>query len=223
MKRAAKATEKVFARVLPLIRIGATERGIADRMEEYAYTLPGVTSLAFPTIIASGPNGSQPHAEVTDRVFEEGDLVTVDFGVSLEGYASDMTRTFMLGAPSPTQRKIYGSVLRAQVAGIKAAKAGIACAALDAVCRDIIEKDGYGECFIHTTGHGVGTEVHEDPRLGKASEATLEAGMVVTIEPGIYIEGLGGVRIEDTILITDTGCEVFTPKMPKSLAANIIK
>ena len=216
MKCAAKATQKVFASALPFIRVGATEREIADRMEELAMALEGVDGLAFPTIIASGPNGAFPHAEITDRTLETGDLVTVDFGVMMGGYASDMTRTFVLGSLTQAQRKIYDSVKRSQAAGLAAAKAGMACADLDAVCRNIIDKDGYGEYFVHTTGHGVGTEVHEDPRLGKESEARLEAGMVVTIEPGIYIEGLGGVRIEDTVVITATGCEIITPLIPKN-------
>jgi len=216
MKRAAKATQTVFADALHFIRAGVTEREVADTMERLALEIDGVQGLAFPPIIASGPNGAQPHAEISDRELETGDLVTVDFGVTIDGYASDMTRTFLLGSVSQTQMKIYDSVKRAQAAGLAAAKAGIACAALDAVCRDMIEKDGYGEYFIHTTGHGIGTEVHEDPRIGKASDAFLEAGMVVTIEPGIYIEGLGGVRIEDTVIITETGCEVITPEIPKN-------
>jgi len=216
MKRAAKATQMVFASALPFIRAGITEREIAVRMEELALDIEGVSGLAFPPIIASGPNGAQPHAEITDRVLENGDMVTVDFGVTIDGYASDMTRTFLLGAVSAEQRKIYDSVKRAQAAGLAAAKAGIACAGLDAICRDIIEEDGYGEYFIHTTGHGLGTEVHEDPRIGKNSETFLESGMVVTIEPGIYIEGFGGVRIEDTVIITETGCENITPKIPKN-------
>ena len=217
MKRAARATQRVFAAALPFIRAGVTEREIASKMEMIALELDGVGGLAFPPIIASGPNGADPHAEVTDRVLESGDLVTVDFGVTVDGYASDMTRTFLLGPATPSQRKIYYSVKRAQAAGLAAAKAGMACAELDAVCRSIIEKDGYGEYFIHTTGHGVGTEIHEDPRIGKNSEAFLEAGMVVTVEPGIYIEGFGGARIEDTVVITETGCEIITPEIPKNL------
>ena len=216
MKRAARATQKVFASALPFIRVGVTEREIADKMEELALKIKGVSGLAFPTIIASGPNGAMPHAEVTDRVLESGDFVTVDFGVMVDGYASDMTRTFLLGTITHEQRKIYDSVKRSQAAGLKAAKAGIACADLDAVCRNIIERDGYGDYFIHTTGHGVGTEVHEDPRIGKTSEAFLETGMVVTIEPGIYIEGFGGVRIEDTVVITEKGCENITSQIPKN-------
>jgi len=217
LKRAAEATQAVFARALPYIRAGISERELADMMEAFALEIPGVTGLSFTPIIASGPNGAQPHAEVTDRLLESGDLVTVDFGVMFDGFAGDMTRTFMIGEPCEKQRDIYESVKRSQAAGIEAARAGIACAALDAVCRDLIEADGYGEYFVHTTGHGVGAEVHEDPRIGKNSEAFLEPGMVVTIEPGIYIEGFGGVRIEDTILITDTGCEILTPEIPKEL------
>jgi len=216
LKRAAKATQTVFANALPYICAGATEREIAGLMEALALNIKGVSGLAFTPIIASGPNGAQPHAEITDRSLEQGDLVTVDFGVMLGGYASDMTRTFLLGKVTEEKRRIYDSVKRSQAAGLAAAKAGMACAELDAVCRDIIKKDGFGEFFIHTTGHGIGTEVHEDPRLGNNSEAFLEAGMVVTIEPGIYIEGFGGVRIEDTVVITETGCEVITPAVPKN-------
>jgi len=222
MKRAARATQTVMARALPFICAGATERYVAGRMEAFAMEIEGVSGLAFPPIVASGPNGARPHAEVTDRAFEEGDFVTVDFGVLLDGYASDMTRTYMIGAPSVRQRKIYESVRRSQAAGVAAARAGMSCGELDAVCRDILEEDGYGEYFIHTTGHGVGAEVHEDPRIAKQSETILEAGMVVTVEPGVYIEGFGGVRIEDTVVITKTGCEIITPGISKALKRMII-
>jgi len=215
LRRAAKAAVTVFRRVLPYIRVGTAESEIANRMEKFALKIPGCSGPAFPTIIASGPNGAKPHAEITDRVFEKGDFVTVDFGLFLNGYASDMTRTFSLGEPSETQRKIYESVRRSLSAGLAAAKAGMACAALDAVCRGLIEKDGYGEYFIHTTGHGIGTEVHENPRIGKNSDEILEAGMVVTIEPGIYIEGLGGVRFEETVVILENGCEIITRGITK--------
>jgi Xaa-Pro aminopeptidase len=217
LKRAAKAAKSVIVRTLPFIRAGVSEIDIAEKMEAFAMEIKGVSGLAFPAIIASGPNGARPHAEVTSRKIEEDDFVTVDFGVTLDGYASDITRTYIIGNPSEKQRKIYMSVLRAQKAGIAAAKAGVACRDLDAVCRALIEKDGYGEYFIHTTGHGVGAEVHEDPRLGKNSEDILEPNMVVTIEPGIYIEGWGGVRIEDTVVITETGCEVITSGITKKL------
>ena len=210
-----------FVSALPLIRPGLTEKEIADHMREYALKLPGVSGLAFPPIVASGPNGAAPHAELTDRILKKGDMVTIDFGVLLDGFAGDMTRTFLLGAPTQKQRRIYESVRRSQAAGLAAAKAGITCAGLDAVCRSLIEDDGYGDYFIHTTGHGVGREVHEDPRLGRGSDDTLAAGMVVTIEPGIYIEGFGGVRIEDMVVITETGNENLTTEISKDLIDSI--
>ena len=217
LKRAAKAAVKAFVRTLPFIREGASEREIAGLLESFAMEIPGVSGLAYPAIVASGPNGAMPHAEITDRKIKAGDFVTVDFGVILDGFASDITRTFMIGEPTKEQRKIYRSVLKSQKAGIAAAIAGMPCSELDAVCRGLIEKDGYGDYFIHTTGHGIGTEVHEDPRIGTNSESSLEAGMAVTIEPGIYIEGYGGVRIEDTIVITGSGCEVITKGISKEL------
>lgn len=128
-----------------------------------------------------------------------------------------MTRTFSVGSPNEKQCSIYDSVLRAQMAGVHAARAGMTCGELDKICRDIIEEDGYGEYFIHTTGHGIGTEVHEDPRVGKNVDVMLEAGMAITIEPGIYINDFGGVRIEDTVILTEDGCEVITAGISKAL------
>jgi len=217
LKRAAKAVEEVFARALPFIKPGITEKRLAEIMKEFAFEIPGVEDLAYETIVASGPNGAKPHAELTDREILTGDMVTIDFGVKFGGYSSDITRTFLPAEPTEKQKKIFDSVLRAQEAGLKAARAGLECAALDAVCRGLIEKDGFAEYFIHTTGHGVGTEVHEDPRISAKSDEVLQAGMVVTIEPGIYIEGFGGVRIEDMVLITETGCEVITNGIEKNL------
>jgi Xaa-Pro aminopeptidase len=217
LRRAAQAGTAVFAQVLPLLRVGATERFLAAQMEAFAEALTGYGTyggLAFPAIIASGPNGANPHAEPTDRALGDGDFVTIDFGVIMDGYCSDMTRTFLLGTPTEKQREVYDSVLRAQAAGLAAARAGIRCKDLDRVCRSLIEKDGYGEYFIHTTGHGIGTEVHEDPRIGKENETVLAAGMAVTIEPGIYLKDWGGVRIEDTVILTEDGCEVITAGFP---------
>lgn len=220
LRRAAKAGTAVFEQTLPLIRAGTTERFLAARMEVFAEALEGYGTyggLSFLPIIASGPNGAEPHAELSDRAFEPGDFITIDFGVVIDGYCSDMTRTFLLGEPTEKQREVYDSVLRAQEAGLAAAKAGIKCRDLDRVCRSLIEKDGYGDYFIHTTGHGIGTEVHEDPRIGKEGETMLEADMVITIEPGIYLKDWGGVRIEDTVILTEDGCEVITAGIPKSL------
>ena len=220
LKRAAKAGTAVFEQILPQVKVGVTELFIAKQMEEIAESLQdyGVYGgLSFTPIIASGPNGAEPHAVPSDRVFESGDLITIDFGVIIDGYCSDMTRTFMLGDATDKQREIYSSVLRAQEAGISAARPGIKCMELDRVCRSLIEADGYGEYFIHTTGHGIGTEVHEDPRVGKESETILEVGMAITIEPGIYINGWGGVRIEDTVIITEDGCEIITDGISKNM------
>jgi Xaa-Pro aminopeptidase len=249
LKRAARAGSAAFARVLPMILPGVSERQIAELLEAFAQEACGAAygGLAFPPIIASGPNGAHPHAEPSDRVIEAGDFVTVDFGVIVEDYCSDMTRTFFisgaergtgaesahlappLSAPSaapilpararPTRKQIavYNAVYAAQTAGVLEARPGIMCRDLDRVCRGIIEDAGFGEDFIHTTGHGVGTEVHENPRIGKDSRETLAVGMVVTIEPGIYIEGWGGVRIEDTVVVTKSGCEVITRGIAKEL------
>ena len=220
LKRAAMAGTAVFEQILPLIKAGVSEISIAKQMEEIAESLDGYGTyggLSFPPIIASGPNGAEPHAVPSDRLFESGDLVTVDFGLVIDGYCSDMTRTFMLGEPTDKQREVYGSVLRAQEAGLAAARPGISCMELDRVCRSLIESDGYGEYFVHTTGHGIGTEVHESPRIGKDTELILEAGMAITIEPGIYIKDWGGVRIEDTIILTDDGNEIITSGISKDL------
>ncbi|MDR1798223.1 MAG: aminopeptidase P family protein [Clostridiales Family XIII bacterium] len=228
LKAAAAIGSEVFLRILPQLVPGATEKGLAARMTALAKEL-GADDLSFPPIIASGKNGAQPHAVPTNRMLRKGDFVTIDFGVTKDGFCSDMTRTFFVaggkasggkGAPRrPTakQARIYDIVLTAQLAGIEAARPGMACKDLDAVCRGIIEQAGFGRYFIHTTGHGVGTEIHEDPRIGKKSDAVLEAGMVVTIEPGVYIGGWGGVRIEDTVVITEEGCEVITLGVGKSL------
>jgi Xaa-Pro aminopeptidase len=220
LKRAARAGTAVFEQILPRIRAGVTERSLAAQMETFAEALNGCGAyggLSFPSIIASGPNGADPHAEPSDRALAPGDFITIDFGVMIDGYCSDMTRTFLLGAPTEKQRAVYDSVLRAQEAGLAAARGGIRCKDLDRVCRSLIEADGYGDYFIHTTGHGIGTEVHEDPRIGKESEAVLEANMAVTIEPGIYLKDWGGVRIEDTVILTEDGCEVITAGIPKEL------
>jgi Xaa-Pro aminopeptidase len=222
LRRAARAGSAVFAQTLPLLRVGVTERFIAAQMEAFAEALTGYGTyggLAFPAIIASGPNGADPHAEPTDRAFEPGDFVTIDFGVIIDGYCSDMTRTFLLGEPTEKQHEIYGSVLRAQEAGLSAARGNIISKDLDRVCRQIIEADGYGEYFIHSTGHGIGTEVHEDPRIAKDKETLLEAGMAITIEPGIYLKDWGGVRIEDTVILTPDGCEVITTGIGKELTS----
>ena len=164
---------------------------------------------SFDFIVASGDNGSMPHAVTGERKLSAGDMVTLDFGAKIDMYNSDMTRTFAMGKPSPKMRDIYNIVHEAQSAAQERLAPGKACKDIDKIARDIISKHGYGEFFGHGTGHGVGLNIHEEPRLSAQSETILEEGMVVTVEPGIYIPGLGGVRIENTCYITSDGYRSF--------------
>ncbi len=163
--------------------------------------MQGASGLSFETIVAFGKGGAEPHHVPTDCKLEKGMLVTIDMGAVYNGYCSDFTRTFAFGEISEKQRSIYEIVRQSQKFGVKAVKAGMDCAELDKVCRDYIEGNGYGEYFIHTTGHGVGKLVHESPRVGKNSTDVLENNMVITIEPGIYLPDEMGVRIEDMVIV----------------------
>ena len=199
------------------------ERGLVGRAEvEVAWDIAGAVhdqgaeDVAFPTIVAAGPNGALPHAIPGGRVIAAGDLVVIDMGARLDGYHSDITRTLAVGHVGDEQCAVYDVVLRAQLAGLHAAGGGVACADVDAAARRVIDEAGYGECFGHGTGHGVGLEIHEGPRVARGVRRPLAAGMTVTIEPGIYLEGRFGVRIEDTVVVTDTGCEPLTA-FPKEL------
>lgn len=188
------------------------ESGFAGRSElEIAGALEGRmrehgAEPSFPTIVASGENSALPHHSPSERIVAPGDLLTIDWGVVLDGYCSDGTRTFSVGAPSEDQREIYDLVLRAQEAGLGAVRAGVAGREVDAVARRIVEAGGHGEHFGHGLGHGVGLEIHEAPRLSTRSEDELVAGDVVTVEPGVYVPGRFGVRIEDIAIVTDDGC-----------------
>ncbi|MGO2639223.1 MAG: M24 family metallopeptidase [Corynebacterium flavescens] len=188
---------------------GRTEREVAADLE-YRMRMAGSERVSFDTIVASGPNSSMPHHSAGDRVIESGDLVTIDFGAHARGFNSDCTRTFVIGEANDFAREIYDLVLRAQLAGVAAATPGTKLVDVDAACRDIIEEAGYGEAFVHSTGHGVGLEVHEAPAAAKTGSGTLEAGMTLTIEPGVYVPGKGGVRIEDTLIITDGAPKIIT-------------
>jgi len=216
MRRAAAITDEAFRHILGFIRPGVTERDVAMELE-FTIRRLGAQGLAFETIVASGPRSSLPHGQPTDRVIEEGDLVTLDFGARYQDYCSDMTRTVMVGEPSAKQREIYEIVLEAQQRGVAACRPGITGKELDEVCRSYIREKGYGGHFGHGTGHGVGRFIHEGPRVSTRGEQdVLQPGMVVTIEPGIYLPGWGGVRIEDMVLVTETGCEVLS-RSPKEL------
>jgi len=201
--------DRGFEYICGFIKPGVTEAAISLELEIFMRH-QGASGTSFPFIIASGPRASLPHGEATDRVIREGDILTLDFGVIMEHYCSDMTRTVTVGVPPPEMEKIYYIVLEAQRAGLNAVKAGVAASAVDKAARDVIEAHGYGEFFGHGTGHGVGLAVHEAPRLAARDNTVLEAGMVVTVEPGIYLPGQGGVRIEDSVLVEQDGCRLLT-------------
>ena len=204
-----------FSHILEYIRPGMTELQVSDEIERTLMSL-GAEGLSFPTICVSGVNTTQPHGEPTDKVIEDGDFVTMDFGAVVEGYCGDMTRTIAVGHVSEKQREVYDVVLRSQLAGLDACRAGVRCRDIDAVSRNIIEDAGYGEFYIHGTGHGVGTEVHEAPTLNSRSDEILAEFMPVTVEPGIYIPNEFGVRIEDLAIITEFGI-INTVKSEKEL------
>ena len=192
------------------LKVGRTERQVAADLE-YRMRMAGAERTSFDTIVASGPNSAKPHHGAEDRVIEHGDLVTIDFGAHLRGFNSDMTRTVVMGEASEFAREIYDIVLRAQEAGVRAATPGAKLADVDKTCRDIIEEAGYGEYFVHSTGHGIGLDVHEAPSAARGAKGVLEPDMTLTIEPGIYVPGKGGVRIEDTLIITDGAPKIITP------------
>lgn len=213
--RAAQAVaDRVFGEVRPLIRSGVRELDVALALET-GLRRAGA-DVAFDVIVASGPRGAMPHGVASERVIEEGDLVTVDFGARVQGYHSDMTRTVAVGQPSAELRRIYRAVLEAEEAAAAAIRPGAKAGDLDALARGILERHGLSEAFAHSLGHGVGLNVHEGPSLRAGSEDVLEPGMVVTVEPGVYLPGVGGVRIEDLVLVTENGHEVLsqTPKEP---------
>ena len=215
MKAAQKIAESAFEHILNFIKPGVTEREIALELDFFMLK-NGAEALSFETIVASGVNSSKPHAVPSDKKVERGDLVTLDFGAAVEGYRSDMTRTVAAGKVSPKQAMIYEVVLAAQRATLDTLKPGVSCKAADAAARDKIRDAGFGSFFGHGTGHGVGIEIHEEPTLSPNGVGELEPGHVVTAEPGIYLPGEFGVRIEDMALITAYGCENLTHS-PKEL------
>lgn len=215
IRAAAQLADAALAEVLTRGLAGRTERDVALDLE-MTMRRAGAESVSFPPIIASGTHSALPHAVPRDVEIPKGTLVTIDWGAQLDGYASDCTRTYATGELDPRDREIYDLVLQAQVASLAAVRAGAGGRAVDAVARDIITAAGHGEHFGHGLGHGVGAEVHEGPRLSQRSEATLEVGQVVTVEPGVYVPGAVGVRIEDLAIVTEDGSDVLT-SLPKEL------
>ncbi|MHA2789072.1 aminopeptidase P family protein [Corynebacterium sp. S7] len=191
------------------LRAGRTEIEVAADLE-YRMRKLGAERPSFDTIVASGPNSAKPHHGASDRVIANGDIVTIDFGAHRRGFNSDMTRTFMVGEPSEFAKEIYAVVLEAQLAGCNAATPGTPLVDVDRVCRDVITDAGYGEYFVHSTGHGIGLDVHEAPSASATGEGVLAENMTLTIEPGIYVPGKGGVRIEDTLVITSGAPKIIT-------------
>ncbi len=215
IRKAVDVAQKAMRRVRKIIRPGIRENELAAEVE-YQMRLLGGDRKAFDTIVASGKNSSMPHAQCTDRRLRFGEAVTIDWGAQRGSYNSDLTRVFFIGKIKPLFGKIYEIVLGAQRAAIKAVRPGVSAQEIDGVARDYISKNGYGKWFAHALGHGLGLEVHEAPRIGQKINTALEPGMVFTVEPGIYLPGRGGVRIEDDVLVTAGGCEVLSnfPRNP---------
>ena len=213
MRRAAEITTKAFDVICGIIKEGMTEKDVQIELD-FAMLKLGADGLAFDTIVASGENGSLPHAIPGERVLRAGDMITMDYGAKFGGYCSDMTRTVVLGKPSDTMLHVYNTVLHAQETCEAALAPGKVCSDIDKLARDYIDQQGYAGRFGHGLGHGVGIDIHENPRLSYACNDILQPGVVVTVEPGVYLPGIGGVRIENTCLITETGAEplTFAPK-----------
>lgn len=210
IRRSVNLNSEAFARVLNRIRPGVRELDVAAEIE-FQMKMLGAEKPSFDTIIAAGPRSALPHSHPTAHQIGANELLLIDMGASLEGYASDMTRVIHLGPPPKKIREMYRAVLEAQLAGIDAVREGTTAGKVDAATRNVLKKHNLDKAFVHSTGHGLGLEIHEPPRLGKKDKTRLQAGMAVTIEPGVYIEGLAGIRIEDTVLVTKNGWEVLTP------------
>ena len=210
IRRSVLTNSAAFERATRSIRLGAHESAIAAELE-YQMRRLGAEKAAFETIVAIGSRSALPHAQPTARKLGNDELLLIDMGACQDGYMSDMTRVLFLGRLSRRLRGMYNAVLKAQLAAIDVVRPGITAAQVDGAARRVLETEGLGKEFVHSTGHGLGLEIHEGPRLGRRDKTKLEPGMAITIEPGAYIRDFGGIRIEDTVLVTKNGCEVLTP------------
>jgi Xaa-Pro aminopeptidase len=215
MSEAARMGCQLFDHILGVLRPGIREIEVAAELEHQARLL-GAEGMSFETIVASGQRSAMPHGRATTAKLPRRGFVTMDFGVILKGYCSDMTRTVYLGAPKVREREVYAAVLEAQESAVAAVRAGVSCAEVDEAARSVLRSAGLAEAFTHSTGHGVGLEIHESPRLGAGQKNRLQEGMVVTVEPGVYLPGQFGIRIEDSLAVTRDGGRILTPA-PKAL------
>jgi len=210
MRAAVKAAENALEATIPLIKIGMTERELAAELVVQLLRNGSDAGLPFTPIVSFGPNSANPHASPTDRKLQEGEFLLIDYGAAVNDYVSDITRTFAVGEVDAEYEKIYKIVQEANAAGCAAGKPGVPCANVDIAAREVIEKSGYGKYFTHRTGHGIGMEGHEHPYMRGDNMQLLEPGMAYTVEPGIYLPGRNGVRIEDDVVVTETGSEILS-------------
>ena len=210
IRRSVETNSRAFEQTVARVRAGMKEQDLAAELE-YRMRRLGAEKPAFDTIVAAGRRSALPHAQPTQARLRPGGLVVVDMGAIQDGYCSDMTRMLFLGAPAARVKRTYRAVLEAQLAAIDAVRAGVTTAHVDRQARRVLKTYGLERAFVHSTGHGLGLEIHEPPRIGKRDKGRLQAGMAVTIEPGVYLEGFGGIRIEDTVVVTASGCEILTP------------
>lgn len=218
MRRAVDIAQRALNATLPFIKPGISEKDLASELTLQLYRNGSDSEMPFTPIVSAGPNSANPHASPTNRLIVPGDLLVIDWGASFEGYFSDLTRTFAIGEVEPHLREIARVVKEANLAGQEAVRPGATAGEVDRAAREVIEKAGYGQYFIHRTGHGLGLEAHEEPYIRAGNELILKPGMTFTIEPGIYLPGENGVRIEDNVAVTETGCETLSD-LPRDLIA----
>ena len=216
MRKAVKIAQSALEATLPSIKVGMTEKELSSELVTQLLKQGSEPEMPFSPIVSGGPNSANPHASPSERKLQAGDLLVIDWGATYDGYISDLTRTFAVGEVDEEYRKIHKIVQESNAAGRAAARPGVPCANVDVAARDVIEKSGYGKYFTHRTGHGIGMEGHEEPYMRGDNMQILEPGMAFTVEPGIYLPGRNGVRIEDNVVITDTGADVLSD-MPREI------